>query len=117
MLVAMIPGSRREFGQGGRQRMHRVIGELRVGDMPLNSVYRETPAQAAAPADLDGVAEDTLARRLADQTAVDGLFAFAQHFNYPARAVHRRPFFVAGYQECDGAAIGRILVDEFFAGR
>src|SRR4030081_1601856 len=48
MLVAMIPGSRREFGQGGRQRMHRVVGELRVGDVPLNSMYREAPAQAAA---------------------------------------------------------------------
>src|SRR3979490_3098657 len=47
MLVAMIPGSRREFGQRGRHRMHRVIGELRVGDMTLNPVYRETPAQAA----------------------------------------------------------------------
>src|SRR5712675_3478945 len=71
MLVAAIPGSRREFGQRGRHGMYRVVGELRVGNMPLNSVHRETPAQAAAPADFDGVAEGALARRLPDQAPVD----------------------------------------------
>ncbi len=117
MLVAAIPGSRREFGQRGRHGMHRVVGELRVGNMPLNSVHRETPAQAAAPADFDGVAEGALARRLSDQAPVDGLVALAQRLHHAARAVDRRALLVAGDQECDRAAMRRVPCHEFLAGR
>src|SRR3984957_20650536 len=99
VLVAAIPAARRELGQRGHYGMHGVIGELRVGDVSLNAMYGEAPAQRAAPADLDGVAKCEFARRLADQAPIDGLAALAQHLDHSARAVDRWPFFIAGDQE------------------
>ena len=91
MLVAAVPSAGGEFRQGRRQRMHRIVGELRIGDMSLDTVYRQTAAQAAAPSDLDGVTEIRFAGGLADQTPIDRLPPLAQHLHDPARTVHRGP--------------------------
>ncbi len=87
--------------------MHRIVGELRIRDVPLNPVYRQAPAQAAATADFDGIAQRVLARGLADQTPVNALLALAQHLDHPTGAIDGRPLLIAGDQEGDGAAMLR----------
>ena len=46
-----------QFGQCRRERMHRVLGEVRVGDVALHALDGELGRQRAAAAVLDHVAE------------------------------------------------------------
>ena len=73
----------------GAKRVHRVLRELRIRDVPLHAVHCEPAAEGAAPADLDRVADDLLARRLADDAPVDALVASPQASR--PRASFRRP--------------------------
>ena len=84
--------------------------------MPLHAVHGETPAQGAAAADLDGIAQRGLARGLADQAPIDALLALAQHLDHAAGAVDRWPLLIAGDQEGDRAAVLRIAAHKFLAG-
>jgi len=62
MLGPLIPLATGEFRQRRRERVHRVLRELRVGDVPLHAVHGEAPAEGAATTHLDGVADRGLAR-------------------------------------------------------
>ncbi len=116
VLIAVIPGSRGELGERGRHGVNRIVRELRIRDVPLHAVHREPPAQAPPAADLDGVAEQALARRLSHQAPVDGLVAAAQHLDHAASAVDRGSLLVAGDQKRDAAGMSGIPGDEFLAG-
>jgi len=50
---SLIPLASGEFRQRRRQRVHRVLGELRIGDMPLHAVHGESAAQGASTSHLD----------------------------------------------------------------
>ena len=92
--------------------MHRIVGEVRVGDVALHAVHGELARQRAAAADLDHVAERIGARRLADDAPVDLLAARLEHFHDAARAVDRRAFLVAGQQERQRAGVVGMPGDE-----
>ena len=69
-------GAAVELGRGQRvqhrdEPMRRIVGEMRVGGMALHAVHREPAGHAAAPADLDHVAERLRAGRLADEAGVE----------------------------------------------
>ena len=113
MRVAFVPAARGELGEGGDNRMDRIQGAIRVGDVALDALNGEAAGQRAATADAHGVAESLLARRLADHAVVDALPAFAQGVDDPARAVHRGAFLVARDDEADRARILRPRSDEF----
>src|SRR3546814_18764791 len=81
--------------------MQRIVGELRVGGVPLRAAHGEACVEAAAAADLHHVAELGVAGRLADQAAVQGLVALGQPAQHFAGAVHRVAFLVAGDQQRD----------------
>ena len=57
------------------QPMRRVVGEVRVGDMTLHTGDGDAAGHAAAPADLDHVAELGGRGRLADEAGVEGFAA------------------------------------------
>ena len=92
--------------------MSRIVGEMRVGGVPLHSVRRQMPGQTAAPADLDHVAENARARRLTDEAGVEGLAALRQPLEHLPGAVDRGALLVAGDQEADRTGKrGALLVE------
>ena len=104
MLGALVPHAAGQLGQRGRERVHRILRQLRVGDVALHAVHRQPAAEGAAAADLDGVAEDALrsrARRRRTSRCARRVRASISHD--ALRAVHRRAFLVAGDQEGDRA--------------
>ncbi len=117
MLVALIPHTAAELCKCRREAMHRVVGRLRIGDVSLDPMHRETPGQRTAPANLEHVAGDLLAGGFADDAPVDAFGALHQFFDHPLRAIDRRTFLVAGNQEGDSALMTRTLADEGLGGR
>ena len=93
----------RQFGQRGRQHVHRVLRQLRIGDMTLHALHGQPAAERTAPSDLDGVADALLAGRLAHDAPVDPLAALPEHLDHALGAIDRGAFLVAGDQERDGA--------------
>ena len=85
---SMAGNARCRWSSGVGQRVqHRdqpvrgVVGEVRVGGMALHALDREPPGQAAAPADLDHVAEVGRGR-LADNAGVERLAARGEPFEH-----------------------------------
>ena len=76
--VAGIDGLARHRRDELRERMDRVVGRERVGDVTLHAADRHDPGQAAAPPDADRVAEPRSARRLADDAVLKRLAAARQ---------------------------------------
>ena len=108
MFGPAVEFSRRQGVQHRHQAMGGIIGELRVGGMPLHPMHGQPPGQAAAAADLDHVAEDTGRCRLADKTGVEPLAARRQPFEHFLGAVDPGGFLVACDQEADRAVRARL---------
>ncbi len=73
MRGAFIERARRHRVQHGDEAMRRVIGKMRVGGMALDAMHREEAVHAAAPADLNHVAQHFGIGRLADDAGVERL--------------------------------------------
>ena len=71
---------------------------------PCTPVHGEEAVEAAAPADLDHVAELLGAGRLADDAGIEPLALGREPVEQLARAVDRVGFLVAGDEEADRAA-------------
>jgi len=96
-------GASVELGGGQRvqyrnQTMGGVVGEMRIGGVPLHAVRGQSAGQTAAPADLDHVAEGHGTGRLADNAGVEDFTPPVEPFEHPLGAVDRRPFLVPGDQ-------------------
>src|SRR5271155_2682452 len=78
-----------------------IVGEMRVGGMSLHAMHSQPPRHAAAPADLDHVAQRLRAGRLADETGVDRLTAILEPTEHLARAIDGLAFLVPGDQQAD----------------
>ena len=65
-FVAVIPARRRELGERRRERVDRIARLVRIRDVALHAVHRQSSGQRSAPADADHVAEPFARRRLAD---------------------------------------------------
>ena len=81
----------------------RIVGKMRIGDVPLLAVHDEMPGQRPAPADLDHVAERVRVGRLAEDAMVEALAALIGPLQELDRAVHGRSLLVAGDEETDRA--------------
>ena len=75
MLGALVELGRGQRVQHRDETVRRIVGEMRIGGMALHAMHGQPTGQAAAPADLDHVAEHGGAGRLADEAGVEGLIA------------------------------------------
>ena len=76
---------------------------MRIGHVPLHAGDRDAPIEAAAPPDLDGLAESCGVGRLANESMV-WLLAVGRHpLEHLARAVDRKTLLIAGDEQADGA--------------
>src|SRR5262249_32949628 len=105
VFVAVVPFRLRELGEGGRDFVHRILCEVRVGDVTLYALHHEMAWERAAPAVLDHVAESADAGRLTDDAVVYPHAAGFQRFDYAHRPIDRRPFLVRGEKDRDRAGV------------
>ena len=103
MLGAVVERRRNQGVQAGDEPVRRVVDAVRIGDMALHAVDRQPAGHAAAPADLDHVAERIGRSRLADDAGVEALRRVPQPSQHLFRAVDRDPLLVAGDQQADRA--------------
>ena len=94
-----------QLGERRRQGVHRVLRQLRVGDVPLHAVYREATAQGAAPPTLTVSPSARSLEGSPDQAPVDALAALAQVLHHGLGAIDRGAFLVRGDQEGDRALV------------
>ena len=104
-LVALVPDARGELGQRRRNSVHRIVGQMRIGDVSLHAVHRQLAGERAAAADLDRCRRAHRCSGFADDAPVDLLAARLEHFHDAARAVDRGTFLVAGQQEGERAVV------------
>ncbi len=116
MLVALVPCGRREFREGRGEVVDRVLREVRIGHVPLDSLRDEAAGERAAPPVLDGVAEVLRRRGLAHDAVVDALASRLERFHHAHGAVDRGALFVGGEQECQRAGVLGVRGDELFGG-
>jgi hypothetical protein len=102
-LVAVVQHARLQPGQQVDQHRHRIGRPVGIGDVALHALDRDPAVDAAAPADLDHVAQPRRAGRLADDAVVDDLALGGQRLDHPFGAVEGHAFLVAGDQETQRA--------------
>ena len=90
-------------GQHGDQTRQRIVGQMRIGGVALTADHGERRVQAAAPADLDHLAQFQRIGRLADQAEIELLAMGGEQAQHRLRAVERAAFLVAGDQQADRA--------------
>ncbi len=116
ILVALVPFQRAQLGQGRRQAMHGVVGQVRVGYMTLLAEHAQLAAEGPAPAVLDDIAEHLVAGGFAHQAPVNLFIARLQPFHHLDGTVHGGAFLVAGDEEGDGALVAGMSGHETLAG-
>ena len=99
IVVAGVPGGRREFGQRRRGEMHGILHQMRIGDVALHALDAQRGRERTAAAVLHGVAEAVDAGRLADDAEVDDFVARLERFDHAHRAVDGVAFLVGGQQQ------------------
>ncbi len=80
-----------------------VLGKMRIGGVALAARHADRAGQAAAPADLHGVAEARHRGRFADQRGVEAVAFAKRPVDELDCAVDRRAFLVAGDEQRQGA--------------
>src|ERR1700731_4441659 len=116
MLGPLTPLATGEFGERRRERMHRILGELRVGDMPLHAMDGEAAAERAATTHLDGVADRGFARGLTYHAPIEALAPLAQQLRHTARPIDRRALLITRDQKCNRPLVIRMRPDELLGG-
>src|SRR5260370_12955059 len=97
--------------------MDGIVQPLGIADMALHTAHHHVDVHAAAPADLDHVAEALGAGRLPAHADIDRLAPLGQTLQHLDRAVHRRALLVAGDQGAARAAqVAATAPDEPVAG-
>ena len=103
MRAAVIERGVVEPGEDLDEALDRVVGKMRIGDMALHAGHLQPAVQAAAPPDLDGLAEPRGIGRLAHQAMVEALALLRHPFEHLAGAVDGGAFLVAGDEKADRA--------------
>ena len=96
--------------------MHRVVRQVRIGDVPLYAVDMQVGGDGAASAVFHHVADALGAGRLADQAVIQPLVARHQRFDHLNRAVGGAGLFIRGDQECQAAPVIRVGGDKSLGG-
>src|SRR5680860_1469842 len=85
---------------------------MRIGDMALHAAHGQPAIQAAAPPDLDGVADTLGIGRLADQAVIGAVPVGLHPGEHLAGAVDPGSFLVAGDEQADRAVdLAAFLLD------
>ena len=105
-VIAVIERDRVDLGQHRHQFGDRIVGELRIGNMPLTAGHFDPDVDRSAPPDLDRIAEPIGRGRFADEAQIGLQPALRQPIEDRAGAVDRRAFLVAGEQQADDALAG-----------
>ena len=115
VVGAVVERRRHQRAHQLDQAAHRIVGELRIGDVALLAGDHQHAVERAAPADLDRVADRRRIARLAEDAVVEVFAALGRPFEQLHRAVDRDAFLVAGDQERDRAlrlaAVGREIIE------
>lgn len=94
-----------QFGQHRRKSGDRIVGDLGIGDVTLDTVDGENATQRTSAPDAHDIAKICVARGFAEDAPVGRFPTLLQCLHYAQRAVARRTFLVAGDQQCDAAAV------------
>ncbi len=109
MLGPLVQGGGGERAQHPHHVMDRIVRQVGIGGVALGAVDDHIASGAAAPPDLDHVAQRFRVGRLADDAGVELFAAFGQPFQHLARAVDGGAFLVAGDKQADGAGRGPVV--------
>src|SRR3546814_264818 len=90
-------------GEDAGKARDRIVGQVRVGDMPLRSLDVDPDIDRAAPADLHRIAEAMFRGRLADQDHVRPDRSLRHPFHDRGRPEDGGAFLVAGDDEAERA--------------
>ena len=90
---------RLQRGNERDQPADRIVGAMRISDVTLTAGDDQRAAERAAPARLDGVAENLDVARLAEDAVIEGLAVFGRPLQQLDRAVDRNTLFIAGDQK------------------
>ena len=104
MLRAVVERGAVDGGQHPDQARNRVVGQVRIGGVALGAMHGQAAVEAAAPSDLDHLAQGRRVGGLADQAGVDGFAPSLKPLQDLGRAVDRRALLVAGDHQADGGA-------------
>ena len=105
-----MPASSGFGGQGtqhSQQRVHGVVGEVRIGDVALRAVALEIGGDRAAAADFDGITEGFGVGGLADDAHIRAFADVLHPVEHGAGAVGRRAFLIAGDDQGNGVPLGQ----------
>src|SRR3569833_827746 len=108
VLGAFVPDAAGQLRQRGRERMYRVLSEMRIGAVTLHAMNGQSAAEGAASAYLDRVADRLLARRLTDDAVVDALLASRQGLHDALGTLDGPAILITGGQESDRALVVRV---------
>jgi len=98
VLVALVPAHRREFGNGWRRDVDRILRQVGIGDVPLHAAHDQRSGKRPAASVLDHVAETVDRGGFADDAIVERLARGPELVDDLDGAVGRRAFFVRGNQ-------------------
>ena len=101
VVVALVPLNARQLNQRRCHHMNGIAGQVRVGDVALHALDRQSASEAAAATILDGVPGLCFGRRLANDTIIKPLATRLQHPADGNGAINSRSFFIAGEQKAD----------------
>ncbi len=90
--------------QHGQKPRHRIVRQMRIGDMALTAGHRQMAGQAATAAVLDHIAERVRVGRLADDAGIRLLPVGSGPFHHFHRAVDGIALFIAGDHQADRSA-------------
>ncbi|VXD02960.1 hypothetical protein SPHINGO8AM_80288 [Sphingomonas sp. 8AM] len=96
-----------QLGKDRDQSRDRIVGQMRVGDMPLPSGHLDPDVDRSAPSDLHHIAQRSDRGRLADETQIGQQRTFAHPFDERDGAERRGAFLVAGDDEGQPAGVCR----------
>ena len=105
------------FRQRARQAMHRIVHAGRVGHVALRALHGDAGIQAAAPADLDDLAQSRRVGRLPHQAEIRDVAVLRHPLQHPHGAAGRRPLLIPRDEQADGACPRRLRGDGSQEGR
>src|SRR4051794_37733200 len=107
MRRAVIELAIDEGGEKANDPGRGIAGEVGIGDVALHAADDESAGERAAAADLEGVAQRVRICRLAEQAMAEALATRLGPIEKLAGSVDRRPLFISGDEEGDGAGRAR----------
>ena len=96
ILVSPVPYMWHQFIQCRYCTVHRVITQMRIGNMPLDSEYTDICGKNSASADFDCISKHLWGAGLPDKTVIKNFITLEQSAYHMRSSVHKLPLLIAG---------------------